>query len=120
MRRVARIVLIACMLAAVPLRGYAGALMLFCGSHDHAAASTAAHEHQHDDHAHSHGSSDDRSSHATSACSFCASCCTAAVLVSEPSPRQVDDAPDARAIPLLARLAPDFIPVQLDRPPASL
>jgi hypothetical protein len=125
----ARILLIALMLAAVPLRGYAGTLMLFCGSHESAASPAAGHAHEHDGEAHVHADDaasphshegDDHSPHATSACSVCASCCTGAILVSDAVERAPGGAPDAAAIPFLAHPVPDFIPGQLDRPPASL
>ena len=69
MRRL-RLILACLLLIAVPLQGMAGAAMLFCETHEHAAA----HDHA--------GASHEQHDHAAgidAKCSACAACCHGAV-----------------------------------------
>jgi hypothetical protein len=94
-KSVARFLLIALLLVATPLRGYAAAAMIGCAGH--AGGETALHEHgprsnagghEHHVHADAHASSHadqhdhDHSTHSPSSgsCSACGACCVGAAL----------------------------------------
>ena len=136
MSRVARLVFIALLLVAVPLRGFAGSLMLFCDSHENGAPAVTAqqapdpaadhHGHAHEEsdngiapHAHESDAGHDHASGFASVCSLCASCCTAAGLTSQPILTGFG-VPRESAIPFFAYQVSDFVPDHLDRPPSVL
>jgi hypothetical protein len=121
MKRAARIVLLAMLLAAVPLRGYAGVLMALCESHHGGAALAEGHAHERgDSQHHDTDEGDGGPSHAASVCSICASCCAGAGLAPAASHGIAFQAPDSDRIPFLNRQVSGFVPEHLDRPPSVL
>ena len=123
MKHTARIVLLALLLAALPLRGYAGVLMALCESHHGGAVAAEAPAHEHgDSHHHDAGvdASDGGLSHAASVCSICASCCAGAGLAPDTSYGVAFQAPDSNRIPFFGRQVSGFVPDHLDRPPLPL
>jgi len=123
-KHAARIALLAVLLAALPLRGYAGVLMALCeGQHGGSAAvNEHAHEHERADN-HHHESSDDgagTSTHAASVCSVCASCCASAGLAAPSVQGVVIQPPGTSRISSLDPQVSGFVPEHLDRPPLAL
>ena len=119
MKHAARIALLAVLLATLPLRGYAGALMALCeGQHGGTAAS---HAHEHGDGQHDNSPSKDSGnpSHAASVCSVCASCCASAGLAPAAPHLAVVQHPDSRRIAFFDRRSSGFVPEHLDRPPLA-
>jgi len=108
------------LLAALPLRGYAGVLTALCESH-HAGAAAAqdlVHEHgggHHDDSADGGG----KTENAASVCSICASCCAGAALAAQSIQGVVIQPPGTHRILFLPRQDSGFVPEHLDRPPLS-
>ena len=121
MKYAIRIALFVMLLAALPLRGYAGVLTALCESHHGGAAVAEDHAHKHGD-SHHHGADEDagNQSHAASVCSICASCCASAGLAPETNHGIVFQTPDTNRIPFVDRQVPGFVPEQLDRPPLPL
>ena len=120
MKRTCRIVLLVMLLAALPLRGYAGVLTALCESHHGGAAVAEEQTHEHgDSHHHDSDEGSGGPSHSASVCSVCASCCAGASLA--------PDAPQAAAalvsgsdrIAFFDRRSSGFVPEHLDRPPLS-
>ena len=125
MKHAARIALLAMMLAALPLRGYAGVLMALCDSHHGGVAVAEEHAHEHgDSHHHDAGANTAEgaggASHAASVCSICASCCTSAGLAPDTSVGVAFQSPDSNRIPFFGRQVSGFVPRHLDRPPLPL
>ena len=122
MKHAARIALLALLLAALPLRGYAGVLMALCeGHHGGTGTSQDQHAHEHDD-SHQHeapGGDSDNPSHAASMCSVCASCCAGAALAAPSSLGVVSQPPGTTRIAFLVRQVSGFVPEHLDRPPLA-
>ena len=119
-KRAARIALFALLLAALPLRGYAGVLMSLCEAQHGGAAASGEHAHElGDDHHHDSGDGDS-ASHAASVCSLCASCCAGAGIAPEAARGTVFQAPVSDRIPFLDRRVSGFVPEHLDRPPLAL
>ncbi len=120
MRHAVRIALFALLLAALPLRGYAGVLMALCeGQHGGTGTSQEQHAHEHDD-SHHHeapGGDSGNPSHAASLCSVCASCCASAGLAAPSSLGVVFQPPGTTRITILVRQISGFVPEHLDRPP---
>src|SRR5687767_2721985 len=116
MKYAARIALLALLLAALPLRGYAGVLMALCeGQHGGATAEAHAHEHGEDHHDHTADTSGG-STHAASTCSFCASCCAGAGVAPDVPRIAVFQSPGSDRIAFSDRCPSGFIPEHLDRP----
>ena len=125
MKHTARIVLLALLLAALPLRGYAGVLMVLCESHHGGAVAAEAQAHEHgDSHHHDAGAGASGgaggTSHAASVCSICASCCAGAGLAPDTNYGVAFQAPDSNRIPFFGRQVSDFVARHLDRPPLPL
>ncbi len=121
MRRTVKALILVLLLAALPLRGYAGVWMAFCEA-KHGGA-PAAMEHAHGSGEDSHHDSDDGTpgpSHAASACSICASCSASASLVPEANHGVVFQAPGTDRITFFDRQVVGFVPEHLDRPPLPL
>lgn len=121
MRRAAKTLILLLLLAALPLRGYAGVLMAFCEANHGGAA--AALEHAHDAGAEHHHDSDDSTpgpSHSASACSVCASCCASASLATGAKLAVTFSAPGTYRIPFFGGQVSGFVPDHLDRPPLPL
>lgn len=119
-KRAARIILFALLLAALPLRGYGGELLSLCESHHGGGAATEEQAHEHLDGV-VHGSGD--TDHASpSICSLCASCCAGAGAGLAPDAIHgvSFQAPLNFRIPFHDRLVSGFVPEQLDRPPLAL
>jgi hypothetical protein len=109
------------LLAALPLRGYAGVLTALCESHHGGAA--VAEEHMHKHGASHHPDSDQGAggpSHAASVCSVCASCCAGAVLAPVTDYGIAVQTPAAFRIPYFDCQVSGFVPEHLDRPPLAL
>jgi len=117
MKPVLRVLLVALLVAALPLRGTAGVLMPFCDT-QHGGAE-AAHEHG-DDHSHEADENAGDPTHTASVCSLCASCCAGAGLANVafafPAAFGV---PGTCRIPFLACAASGHVPGHPDRPPLA-
>jgi hypothetical protein len=120
MRRTAKTLIFVLLLAALPLRGYAGVLMALCEGHHGGAAAVQEHAHEHGD-SHPHGSDDGAGSpsHAASVCSICASCCANASLAPDAPHVAAFRAPGSDRIPFFDRRASGFVPEHFDRPPLA-
>jgi hypothetical protein len=117
-----RIVLLAMLFAALPLRGYAGVMMTLCESSHGGAVAAEEHTHEHGDSRHHHddsGGGGTEPSHAASACSVCASCCLGAGLAPQSERSVTFQSPDAPRIPFLGHRISGFVPDHLDRPPLA-
>lgn len=120
MKRASRLILFAMLLAALPLRGYAGVLMALCESHHGGAATAQEHVHEHGDSHHDSGDDVESPSHAASVCSICASCCASAGLAAQSMQLGVVfQPPGTNRIPFLDRQVSGFVPEHLDRPPLA-
>ena len=96
MKRLSRLLLLALLLAVLPLRGYAGELTALCEAHHGGVAAAQEHVHEQGDRHHDDsGDGGGTPAHTASVCSICASCCAAASL-----------APDAPNSVLLKRWKP--------------
>jgi len=117
-KSVLRTLLFVLLVAALPLRGYAGVLMALCEGHHGGAA---AHEHVHEHEESHHHETDDgdagNAAHAASACSVCASCCAGAGLAAQLTQEVVFQSPGTFRIPFLDHRFSVFVPEHLDRPP---
>ena len=124
MKHAARIALLAMLLAALPLRGYAGVLMALCEGQHGGGITAQDHGHEHErgeSHHHELSDGDSESSvHAASVCSVCASCCASAGLASEAHHGVAFPSPDSYRIPFFDRQISGFVPEHLDRPPLAL
>ena len=136
MNRVFKFLMLWCLLVALPMQGYAAAIMLNCGSthpHEMVAQYTSAHEQDAATHAHA-AQHHDAAPEATAAdtvtsdgysggktsCSACAACCVAAAVI--PSGLSWTP-PYSRSESSFAVLAVSFsghIPAGLERPPRFL
>ena len=121
MKSVLRALLFVLLVAALPLRGYAGVLMALCEGH-HGGAD-AAHEHVHEhDNGHHHeadDSGDGNPSQAASVCSVCSSCCAGAGLATQLIPGVEFQSPGSFRIPFFDHRFSVFVPEHLDRPPLA-
>jgi len=119
-KRTCRIVLLVMLLAALPLRGYAGVLMALCESHHGGAAVAEDHMHEHAD-SHHHDSDEGAGgpSHAASVCSVCASCCAGASLAPDAPRVAVVQSPVSDRIAFFDRPTSGHVPEHLDRPPLA-
>jgi len=115
-----RIALLVALLAALPLRGYAGVLAALCESHHGGAAIAEAHAHEHSDgHHHDSDEGAGEKSHTASMCSVCATCSAGASLAPDAPRVSVVQAPVFDRIVLVVRLASGYVPDGLDRPPLA-
>jgi hypothetical protein len=117
-----RIALLALLLAALPLRGYAGVLMAICEGHHGGYAAVQEHAHEPGD-SHHHESLDEGTgtpAHAASVCSVCASCCAGAGLAAPSLQGVVIQPPGTSRILSLDRQVSGFVPEHLERPPLAL
>ena len=123
MKHAARIVLLAMLLAALPLRGYAGVLMALCEGHHGGADTTQGHAHEHE-HGNSHhddtADSGGVPTHSASMCSVCASCCAGASVAPDAPRTAVAQASGSDRITFFDRSSSGFVPEHLDRPPLAL
>jgi hypothetical protein len=118
MKSAVRIALLVMLLAALPLRGYAGELMVLCEAHHGGAATAQEHVHEHGDSLHEDsGDGGGVPAHAASVCSICASCCAGANLAPDAPRVAVFQAQGSGRVAFLDRRAAGFVPAQLDRPP---
>ncbi|MEO8144639.1 MAG: hypothetical protein ABI654_10530 [Betaproteobacteria bacterium] len=125
MKTVLRTLLLALLLAALPLRGYASVLMVLCDSHHGGVAAVEgqaqergdSHHHDADPNA---GEETSGPSHAASVCSACATCCASASIAPDANIGVVFQSPASSRIPFFGRQVPGFVPGHLDRPPLSL
>ena len=124
MKRSCRIVLLVLLLAALPLRGYAGVLMALCEGHHGGTVVSQGQVHEHGDgHHHDAGNSDDSGgvpTHAASMCSVCASCCAGASLAPDAPRVAVFQSSGPDRIAFFDRRPSGFVPDHLDRPPLAL
>ena len=120
MKHAARIALLAMLLAALPLRGYAGVLMALCEGQHGGAAAAEAHTHEHGEGHHGDTSDNgDVPTHAASMCSFCASCCAGAGVAPDVPRVAVFQSPGSDRIAFSDRCTSGFVPEHLDRPPLA-
>ncbi len=119
MRRTAKALILVLLLAALPLRGYAGVLMAFCEAKHGGAPAAMEHAHGNGESPH-HGDGMPGPSHAASACSICASCSASASLAPEVDHGVVFQAPGTDRIAFFDRQVSGFVPEHLDRPPLPL
>jgi len=119
-KRLSRLLMLVLLLAALPLRGNAGELMVLCEAHHGGAAIAGEHVHEHGD-SH-HNDSGDRGgvpAHTASVCSICASCCAGASLAPA-APRVVALQPTGTdRISFSDRIGSGFVPEHFDRPPLA-
>jgi len=120
MPRALRTLAILLLVALLPLRAMAAVTMGFCaaGHQDMVVAAHGDHGQGAGSHAH-HGGGDQRAKPATPSCSICVEHCSSAAFA--PSADQAVSAPAVAQDPifLAERVAPAFIPDQLDRPPLA-
>ena len=122
MRHTVRIALLALLLAALPLRGYAGVLMAICEGHHGGNAAVQEQAHEPGD-SHQHESLDEGTgtpAHAASVCSVCASCCAGAGLAAPSLQEVVVQPPGTSRISSLNHQVSGFVPEHLERPPLAL
>lgn len=121
MKKFFRIAMMVMLLAALPLRGYAGVLTVLCESHHGGAAAAQEPMHEHGD-GHHHDSDEDTGglSHAASVCSVCASCCAGAGLAAPSVQGVLIQPPGTSRIFSLDRQVSGFVPEHPDRPPLAL
>ena len=119
-KRSCRIVLLALLFAALPMRGYAGVLMSLCEAQHGGAPAAQEHAHEHGD-SHHDDTADSGAvpTHAASMCSVCASCCASAGLAAPSRLGVVFQSPGTTRIPFLVRQVSGFVPEHLDRPPLA-
>lgn len=120
MKNAARIALLVMLLAALPLRGYAGVLMALCETHHGGAAAAQEHVREHGD-SYPRDSDDGAGSplQAASVCSICASCCAGASLAPDAPHVTAPQAPGSDRITVFDRRPSGFVPEHLDRPPLA-
>ena len=120
MKRLSRLLMLVLLLAALPLRGNAGELMVLCEAHHGGAAIAGEHVHEHGD-SH-HNDSGDRGgvpAHTASVCSICASCCAGASLAPDAPLVALPQAPGSDRITFFDRRTSGFVPEHFDRPPLA-
>lgn len=120
MKHAFRIVLLVLLFAALPLRGYAGALMLSCESHHGGAA--ADHEHSHgpgDSHHDDSGDGGETPTQIASTCSLCSTCSAGASLAPDAPLAVLLEAAGSDRIIFFDRRSSGFVPESLDRPPLA-
>lgn len=120
MKRACRIVLLVMLFAALPLRGYAGALTAPCESHHGGVAAAQEHVHEHGgSHHDDSGDGGGAPVHAASVCSICASCCAGASLAPDAPLVTLPRSAGTDRIVFLERRSSGFVPEHLDRPPLA-
>ncbi len=119
MKHAFRMVLLVLLFAALPLRGYAGALMGPCESHLGGVTATPEHVHDEGSHHGNSGDGDESPPHGASVCSICASCCASAGLVQDAALVALPQAAGSGRIAFLDRRSSGFVPGNLDRPPLA-
>ncbi len=121
MRRTAKALILVLLLAALPLRGYAGVVMALCEAHHGGAGAAHEQAHEHGDgDTHDSGDGTGGASHAASMCGICASSCASASLAPEANHRVTFQAPGTDRIAFFDRQVSGFVPEHLDRPPLPL
>lgn len=119
MTRISRILIFALLLAALPLRGFAGDLMVLCGEQHGGSAAVQGHA-QDDGGGHDgHGDHGDVPAQTASVCSVCASCCAGAGLVPDAPAVGLPPAATSDRIAFLPRRFSGIVPEHLDRPPLA-
>ena len=122
MRRLAKILIVLLVLAVLPLRGYAGAVMALCEAHHGGASAAHEHAHAHGD-THDHGTRDggaENTSHTASVCSLCTSCCVSASLAPDSAHSIAFVHSGVGRISFVDRRFSGFVPDNPDRPPLPL
>ena len=121
MRRLANGLILVMLLAALPLRGYAGVWMVFCEENHSGATAALEHSHQTGEiHHHDSDHGAPGSSHVASACSMCAAGCASASLAPDANHSVAFPAPGTDRIPFFDRRVSGFVPEHVDRPPLPL
>jgi len=118
--RVFRTGLLVMLLAALPMRAFAGAWMVPCDAH-HGGA-TAAHEHVHETGDAGHGDSGadgEMPAQIASTCSLCSTCSAGASLAPEAPLAALPEAAGSDRIIFFDRRSSGFVPGNLDRPPLA-
>ena len=120
MKRLSRFLLLVLLLAALPLRGYAGDLMALCEAHHGAAAAAQEHVHEHGERHHDDsGDGGGTPAHTASVCSICASCCAGANLAQDAPHVVPPQALGTDRIAFFDRRTSGFVPEHFDRPPLA-
>ena len=119
MKCLSRWLLLVLLLAALPLRGYAGELMAPCGAHHGGSAAAQEHVREHGDSYHHNSGDGGTPAHTASMCSICASCCAGASLAPDANALVAFPAPGIDRISFFDRRASGFIPEHFDRPPLA-
>ena len=120
MIRSCRIVLLALLFAALPMRGYAGVLMSLCEGHHGSTPAAQEHAHEHGDSHHDDtADSGGVQTHAASMCSVCATCSTGGSLAPDAPRAAVGQASESERITFFDRSSSVFVPEHLDRPPLA-
>ena len=118
MKRLSRLLMLVLLLAALPLRGYAGELMALCEAHHGGVAASQEHVHEHGGSYHD-DSGDGSAEPAASVCSICASCCAGASLAPDANASVAFPVPGINRISYFDRRASGFVPEHFDRPPLA-
>lgn len=120
MIRVSRIMLLVLLLAALPLRGYAGGLMALCEAHHGGVAAAQGHAHEHGESLHEDsGDHGGVPAHTASVCSICASCCAGASVAPDSPLVAFAQAAASDRIVFFVRCLSGIVPEHLDRPPLA-
>jgi len=115
-KRLSRLLTLVLLLAALPLRGYAGELMTTCEAHHGGVAAIQEHAQEHGG-SHYDDFRDGSAAPAASVCSVCASCCAGASLAPDANASIAFPVPDIDRISYFDRRASGFVPEHFDRPP---
>jgi len=121
--RACRIVLLALLFVALPMRGYAGVLVSLCETHHGGSPAAQEHTHQHERGESHHDDTADSGAvptHAASMCSVCASCCAGASLAPDAPRAAAVQVSGSDRITFFDRSSSGFVPEHLDRPPLAL
>ena len=120
MPRIAKLMILLLMLAALPLRGYATAVKDLCDAHHGGPAQQQVlHEHS-GEHGHDGHNDDTSQSGTASLCSLCSVCSVGAPAVSDSLRPVAFGAAAALRIPFLLRFGAEPSLERLDRPPLAL
>lgn len=120
MKWLSRSLLLILLLAALPLRGYAGELMALCEAHHGGAAVAQEHAHEHGgSHYDDSGDRNGVPAHTASVCSICGSCCAGASLAPDAPLVALPQAADFDRITFFDRRCSGIVPEHLDRPPLA-
>lgn len=120
MKNTVRISLLIVLLAALPLRGYAGVPMSPCDAHHGGSAVAQEHVHENGDSHHDEsGDGGGTQTQPASVCSHCVSCCASTSLAQDAPQVAELQATGSDRIAFFHRRSSGFVPERLDRPPLT-